>query len=122
MFDTLTIWNFNFFYIFLFGFYLGEDHFIHFEQSQLLGGVKTGDPRENPPEHQQAELGLSHMWYPQRWNDERFRVLKISVLNHTAMGATLKFLDRQLWANRAYPDQTAPRGACLQFPLLDALL
>ena len=36
-----------------------------------------------------------------------------------------KFLGRQIWANSAHPDQTAPRGLhCLQFPLhfLDALL
>ena len=25
------------------------------------GGSKTGDPREKPPDHLQAELGLSHM-------------------------------------------------------------
>ena len=36
--------------------------------------------------------GLSHMWpklgsNPQQWDDERFRVLKIGGLNHSAMGA-----------------------------------
>ena len=36
-----------------------QDYFTHFEQSQSLGGVKTGDPREKPPDHPQAELGLS---------------------------------------------------------------
>ena len=39
----------------------------------------------------QAELGLSHMWpelgsNPQWCDDERFRALKISVLNHSATG------------------------------------
>ena len=60
--------------------------------SQLKGGAKTGDPRESPPDHPQAELGLSHMWperglSPQLWDDERFRALKISGLNHSAKGA-----------------------------------
>ena len=49
----------------LFFFYLGftarQDHFTHFEPSQSVGGVKTGDPREKPPDHLQAELGLSHI-------------------------------------------------------------
>ena len=53
-----------------------------------------GDPREKPPDHPHAELGLSHMWpkrgsNPQRWDDERFRALKISDLNHLATGAAL---------------------------------
>ena len=46
-------------------FYLGltarQDYFTHFEQSQSIGCAKTGDPREKPPDHPQAELGLSHM-------------------------------------------------------------
>ena len=51
-----------------------------------------GDSREEPPDHQQAELGLSHMWpklglNPQWWDDERFRALKICDLNHSATGA-----------------------------------
>ena len=59
----------------------------------MWGEKKMGDPREKPIDHPQAELGLSHMWpelglNPQRWDDERFRVLKISVLNHSAMRAT----------------------------------
>ena len=69
-----------------------EDYFTHFEPSQSLGGAKTGDPREKPPAHPQAQLGLSHMWpdqgsNPQWWDDERFRVLKFSGLNHSATGA-----------------------------------
>ena len=43
------------------GFTARQDYFIHFEQSQLLCGAKTGDPREKPPDHPQAELRLSHM-------------------------------------------------------------
>ena len=70
----------------------GQNYFTHFEPSQSLGGAKTGYPREKPPDHPQAELGLSHMWpelgsNPQRWDDERFRALKISGLNHSATGA-----------------------------------
>ena len=38
-----------------------QDYFTHFEPSQSLGGAKTGDPREKPPGHPQAELDLSHM-------------------------------------------------------------
>ena len=67
-------------------------YFTHFEQSQSVGGAKTGDPREKTPDHPQAELGLSHMWpelasNPQRWDDERFRALKISGLKHSATWA-----------------------------------
>ena len=56
-----------------------------------LGGLKT-DPLEKPSDHPQAELGLSHMGpelgsNPQRWDDERFRALKVSSLNYLAMGA-----------------------------------
>ena len=53
-------------------FYLGfsacQDYFTHFyfthyfdEPSQSLGGAKMGDPREKPPDHPQAEFGLSNM-------------------------------------------------------------
>ena len=31
-----------------------QDYFIHFEPSQSLGGAKTGDPREKPPDLPQA--------------------------------------------------------------------
>ena len=31
------------------------------ERIQSLGGAKTGGPREKPPDHLQAELGLSQM-------------------------------------------------------------
>ena len=37
-----------------------RDYFTHFEPSQSLGGAKTGDPRDKPPEHPQAEL-VSHV-------------------------------------------------------------
>ena len=51
---------------FVFFFYLGftarPDYFTNFEPSQLSGGAKKGDLREKPPDHPQAELGLSHMW------------------------------------------------------------
>ena len=42
-----------------------QDYFTNFEPSQSLGGAKTGDPREKPYDHPQAELGLSHKW-PER--------------------------------------------------------
>ena len=52
-------------------------------------GRSTG---ETPPDHPQAELGLSDMWpelgsNPQRWEDDRFRALEVSGLNHSATGA-----------------------------------
>ena len=65
-----------------------QDYFTHFEPSQSLGGANTGDPQEKTPDHPQAEIGLSHMWpelgsNPQRWDDKRFRALKISSFNHS---------------------------------------
>ena len=44
------------------GFTARQDYFTHFEPSQSPGGAKTGDPRLKPPDHPQAELGLSHVW------------------------------------------------------------
>ena len=38
-----------------------QDYFTHFEPSQTKGGAKTEDPREEQPDHPQAELGLSHI-------------------------------------------------------------
>ena len=37
------------------GFTAHQDYFTHFEPSQSLGWAKTGDPREKPPDHPQAE-------------------------------------------------------------------
>ena len=73
------------------GFTARQDYFTHFEPSQSFGGEKTGDPWEKTPDHMQAELGLYYMWpelglNPQQWDDERFRALKISGLNHSATG------------------------------------
>ena len=77
---------------FFFSFAARQGYFTHFELTQSLGGAKTGDLWEKPPDHQQAELGLSHMWpergsNPQQWNDKQFRALKINCLNHFATGA-----------------------------------
>ena len=50
--------------VFLYCFYLGfkdQDYFTHFEPSQSVDGTKTGDPREQPPDHPQAEVSLFHM-------------------------------------------------------------
>ena len=49
------------FFFFDWGFTTRQDKFTHFEQSQLLGGAKTGYPRKKTPDHPQAELGLSHV-------------------------------------------------------------
>ena len=40
--------------------YLGHDYFTHVEPSQSVVGAKTGDPREKPPDHPLAVLGVSH--------------------------------------------------------------
>ena len=77
----------NWIFVFFFSFTARQNYFFHFEPSQLLSGAKTGDPQEKTPDHPQAELGLSHMWpelglKPQQWEDERFRVIKISGLHH----------------------------------------
>ena len=84
------IYLFFFFYL---GFTAGQDYFTYFESSQSLGGAKMGYLWEKPPDHLQAELGLSNMWpkqgsNPQWWDDERFRALKISGLHHSATGTT----------------------------------
>ena len=54
--DILSVFLF-----FHFGLTARQDYFTHFEPSQSLGGEKTGDRREKPPDHPQVELGLSHM-------------------------------------------------------------
>ena len=59
------VFVFCLFCLFCFVFTARQDYFTHFEPSQSLGGAKTGDPREKPPGHPQAEFGLSHMW-PER--------------------------------------------------------
>ena len=62
--------------------------------NQLQGGVKTGDAWEKTPDPRKQnlacltwpELGLNPQW----WDDERFRALKISILNHLGAGGTWK--------------------------------
>ena len=50
-----------FYFFFYLGFTATQGYFTHFESNQSVGGAKTVDPREKPPDHPQAELGLSHM-------------------------------------------------------------
>ena len=81
------------------GFTARQDYFTHFEPSQSVGGAKTGDRREKLLDHLEIELGFSHRWpelgsNPQRLDDEQFRELKISVLNHSATDAAVIFLTR----------------------------
>ena len=55
-----------FFFFFFFFFFLDSVKIISAHMTgQSVGGAKTGEPREKPPRHPQAELGLSHMW-PER--------------------------------------------------------
>ena len=66
-----------------------QDYFTHFEPSQSLGGVKTGDPQGK----RQASITwlVSHMTWARlkptvvRWR--AIRACKISGLNHSAKGA-----------------------------------
>ena len=72
------------YYYYYLRFMAQQEYFTPFELSQSLGGAKMGDPREKIYDHWQAELGLSHMWPElglnrQRWDDEWFRGLKISM-------------------------------------------
>ena len=82
-----------------------QDYFTHFEPSQSVGGAETADPLEKTSCHPQAELGLSHMWpelgsNPQRWDEERFRTLKISGLKHSATGVAFHWkYARCYWRN-----------------------
>ena len=43
------------------GFTARQDYVTHYEPTQSLGDAKTGDPRVKPPDHPQAEHGLSHL-------------------------------------------------------------
>ena len=52
------LFDFFFFYLF-FIWVLRPVKIISLILSQSKGGVKMGDPREKPPDHPQAELGLS---------------------------------------------------------------
>ena len=40
-----------FFFFFDLDFTAHQDYFTRFEPSQLIGGVKMGDPLEKPPDH-----------------------------------------------------------------------
>ena len=59
-----------------------------------------GDPQEKSPDHPQAELDLSHVTLAQWWDDEQFRPLKISVLSHSATGATNLKIYRMLQCDK----------------------
>ena len=97
---TLICITYIFFYL---GFIACQDYFTHFEQSQSIDGAKMGNPWEKLPDHPQAEHGLSHMWPElgstlQWWDDEGFRVLKISGLNHSAT----MYFKRKLLSNLGF--------------------
>ena len=82
--SILFCWQANIFLIW------SRSRLLHsFWAEPIIRWEKTGDPREKPPDNPQAELGLSPEpgSNPQRWEDERFRSLKFSGLNHSAKGA-----------------------------------
>ena len=104
-------------------------------------GQKREIPKKKTPDHLQAELGLSHMLpelglNPQRLDDERFRVLKISSLNLSAMGAakssgkTCQFLitishpcicwgSPPSWAAQKFPGTWSPCICTGSYPYTD---
>ena len=49
------------FFFYYLGFTPRQDYSTYFEQCQLQGGAKMGDPQEKPPEHMQAQLGSSQV-------------------------------------------------------------
>ena len=58
---VLAVIKTGYFYIFFIWVLRPVKIITHFEPSQLLGGVKMGDPGEKTPDHPQAELGMSRM-------------------------------------------------------------
>ena len=74
--------------------FFGPSRLFHsfWAESMVRGWGSMGDPREKKThDHLQAEIGLSHIWpklgsKSERWDDKRFRALKISNLNHSATG------------------------------------
>ena len=42
-----------------------QDYFSSNETGQSVGGAKTGEPREKPPDTPASRTNLSHMW-PER--------------------------------------------------------
>ena len=91
-----TPWNCSLvrhFIITYFFFYLDfmahQDYLTHLGPKQSLGGANMGDPREKPPDHMWPKLGSNPQW----WDDKRFRALKISILNHLAMGAAYSHIN-----------------------------
>ena len=73
-----------------------QDYFTYFEPSQSLGGAKTGNPRENPSDHPQAELGLSHMVF-QYIKGDHFTLSSIQITSH--IGGKKKEIGYKLWSN-----------------------
>ena len=64
--------------VILFSFDLGLrlfHYFTYFAPRQLLGGVKTGDPLQKPPDHPQAEHGSSQTWARLQPSAVRWRVI-----------------------------------------------
>ena len=95
---TWTMSLIFFFFFFDFDFTARQDYFTHSEPSQ----AKMRNPGERSPYHPQADLGLSHMWpergpNPQGRDDEWFTALKISSLDHSAMGATMSLMRKSVF-------------------------
>ena len=50
------LYGLQFYFIFDLGFPARQDYFINFEPSQSVGGAKTWDPQEKPPDHPKQYL------------------------------------------------------------------
>ena len=89
-----NIWAGSFFIFIYFlrgrgGGHYGPSRLFHSFWAESI--VRWGENGRSP-DHLQAEVGLSHMWpelgsNQQRWDENQFRVLKISVLNQSSTGA-----------------------------------
>ena len=72
---------------FLFGFYGLSKLFHSFLAESIVRWGKNGrSPRKNTWPPASRIWLLSHVTRARRWDDEQFRALKISVLNHSATG------------------------------------
>ena len=100
--------------------------FYSFWAEPIIRWAKTGDPREKPPDHPQAELGLSHMWpelgsNPQRWDDERFRsILRKS--HHWPCIGKRQNLYRIEWQTVIKGSSTRPNFLCQRLHALQSFM
>ena len=88
-FQELQVFGSQNIFLFWFGFY-GPSRLFHSFWTESIGrGDENGRSSRKttwPPASRTWLVSLDSK--PQQWDDERFRALKMSILNHSAMGAT----------------------------------